>query len=148
MGKTIVEKIEDMGYTPKQGRTILVKYFSESLSKQAIDFVWSYYYVLQICEEDILLLPLSNWDSVMKQEVHRSIAFSDIENITVEPHVMNYNIRIETKDDVITLTTQQKELSGVRFSSLIALINEPSWGLKNWHADNLDATLNELRALK
>ncbi len=145
MKKTIIEQIRDMGYRPKEGQTILVKYFGENLSQQVIDFVLAEHYVLQICDEEILLFQLSNTGSGIKEEVHQAIRIEDIVSVTVENYLMNYKISIACKEDTVVLSTQQKELSGMRFSGLISIGSEP--GVKNWHADNLDATLAALQAL-
>ncbi len=145
MGKSIFDQIKDMGYQAIEGQTILVKKFSENLSQQVIDFVLSDYYVLQVCEGEILLFEMSKWGTGVKAEVYRSLKFEDVLNVSVENYLMNYKITIENKEDTLVLSTQQKELSGFRFSGLISIGTEP--GSKNWHADNLDRTLEALKAI-
>lgn len=145
MKKGIFDQIKDMGYQAREGQTILVKKFSENLSQQVIDFVWSDYYVLQICEGEILLFEMSQWGTGVKAEVYRSIKFDDVVKVTIENYLMNYKISIETKEDTLVLSTQQKELSGFRFSGLISIGSDA--GAKNWHADNLDRTLEALQAI-
>lgn len=57
---------------------------------------------------------------------------------------MNYLITIKTDTDTLRLTTQQKELSDLRSSGSLAVYSE---GLKvsNWHKENLDRTLEQLK---
>lgn len=147
IGKTVEDKIREMGYVPREGHAILVKYLGENLSQQVIDFFWSHYYVLQVCEKEVLLLPVGMWNATMQKEVHRLLPFDDMVKVSVEPHLLNYNITIESKEDTLTLTTQQKELSGIRLSNLVSIANQPTWGAQNWHADNLDRTLEALKAI-
>ncbi len=144
----IMDTVVKAGYKPKADRAILVKYQGENLSEEIINFFVGSFYVLQICEEEILLLPLSNWDIGAKKEVeYRALPKKEITSVTVEEHLLNYHINIHTSDKTFAFTTQQKELSGLRFSGLLSLATESGFSTRNWHSDNLDATLAELKSL-
>ncbi|WP_429958535.1 hypothetical protein [Enterococcus sp. AZ196] len=73
------------------------------------------------------------------------IDFSTIEKVAIEELGFNYKISISCDDGDINLVAQQKELSNIRSSG--AITAENAWGTENWHANNLDDTLNELKKL-
>lgn len=59
--------------------------------------------------------------------------------------LLNVIIDIETNNGSARLTTQQKEPSDIPLSGIYA--SQYIDGYKNWHAENVDATLKELSAL-
>ncbi len=86
----------------------------------------------------------------LKKEVTMSIPFSDIQKIEVEPAGLNYHLIIDTESGRITLSTQQKELSDFRSSGLLGYEGSKNWKrlfMRNWHKENLDATLEALKAI-
>lgn len=70
--------------------------------------------------------------------------------IEVEPAGLNYHLIIDTESGRITLSTQQKELSDFRSSGLLGYEGSKNWKrlfMRNWHKENLDATLEALKAI-
>ena len=59
--------------------------------------------------------------------------------------LLNVIIDIETNTGNVRLTTQQKELSDIRLSGIYA--SQYAGGYKNWHAENVEATLKALSEL-
>lgn len=143
----VMEAVLKVGYKPKERRAIVVKYQGDNVVESVVKTVFPSFYVLQICEDEILLLPFSNWDQMLKAKVHIAIPYKDIVNIDVESSMLNYNIEIKTKDEDIKLNTQKSELSGLRLSGLLACINDSFFGNRNWHGEDLDDTLEELKAI-
>lgn len=73
------------------------------------------------------------------------LPYGDIQSVELEDAMLNTVITIQTKSDTIRLTTQQAELSDLRSSGIYASIY--SGFFKNWHKENLDGTLAELKGL-
>lgn len=145
--QTIIwEIIKDAGYEPIENRNIIVSYAPANISDSIAKFLQcsNEFFVLQICKDELVLVPFSKMTRGLKREVALAIPFSTIESIDVTPSALNYIITIKTKDNELRLSTQQKELSDFRVSSV--LVNE-NLG-KNWHKINLDETLDALRELK
>ena len=63
----------------------------------------------------------------------------------INDDLLNTIITIQTGTDTIRLTTQQKELSDWRMSGINAA--QFSGGIKNWHKENLDGTLKDLKEI-
>lgn len=142
-----MEAIRELGYEPLEGESIVVKYASENLSDAVSKFFFGGIFILQICESEIVLLNVDLWTAKHKDEISLRIPIEDIKAVTVEENLFNYDIVIHTEEDVISLTTQQKELSRLRASGGIASATDSIFGNKNWHAENLDRTLEKLRTL-
>lgn len=106
----IWEIIKAAGYEPIENRSIVVSYASSNLSDAIIKFFTEAkeFFVLQICREELVLVPYGKISWGLKKEVTMSIPFSDIQKIEVEPAGLNYHLIIDTESGRITLSTQQK----------------------------------------
>ena len=147
--KTLLTVLAELGLEPLDDRAIVVKFAPENLSAKIARFFSMEFYVLQLCKDNLVLLPFSQLTLALKREVALEIPYSEIQSVSVNEDGLNYRITITTLDDTIRLTAQQKELMGFRTSAML------SWdGVKfiygsddTWHGRNLDATLAELAKL-
>lgn len=142
--KKVFEIIKEAGFEPIEDKGIVVKYAPENLSAKIANFFSMEFYVLQLCEDELVLIPFSTITASLKEEVTLRIPYSAIRAVNVTEDLLNYQIAITTDTDTIRLTAQQKELSGFRSAGMLAFYND---GLKmsNWHAENLEGTLEALK---
>jgi len=140
----VLESLKNFGVSPLENRCIVVQFYPTNLSAKVANFVIADapVYVLQICEKELVLASFK-WTGSLKKEVPLKIEISDIKQIDIEEKGFNYKISIICDDENIILTTQQKELAVFRKSGVFSVEN--FWGTKNWHSENLDATLKELQ---
>ncbi|KAI4450557.1 hypothetical protein C823_005094 [Eubacterium plexicaudatum ASF492] len=152
----VIEMIRKAGYEPREGNTIIVKYAPKNMSEQIVQFFSTEFYILQICKDFVVLMPIINLSWGRKKEVALEIPIEDILNVTVTEEYLNYRIRLETKNGTIDLSAQQKELSEFRSSGTLATgigaLNVGIMGSKslekiNWHRNNLDQTLEALKTV-
>ncbi len=145
MAKEVKKFIQKAGYEPLENRCIIVKYAPANLSEQFAAFFNSEFYVLQMCEHEIVLLPFNTtWGNLCK-DVSLVLPYGDIQSVELDDTMFNTVITIRTGSDTIRLTTQQAELSDLRSSGYYASIFAGSF--KNWHKENLDDTLEALKHL-
>lgn len=144
--KKVYEIIKDAGFKPIEDKGIVVKYAPENLSAKIANFFSMEFYVLQLCKDELVLVPFSTITAGLKKEVTLQLPYSAIKSVTVNEDMLNYQIVITTETDTIRLTAQQKELSGFRSAGMLAFYSD---GLKmsNWHQENLDSTLYMLKNL-
>lgn len=143
---TEVQKFtQEAGYKPLENRCIIVKYAPENLSEQITAFFNSEFYVLQMCEHEIILLPFNTTWGNLRKDVSLVLPYGDIQWVELKDDMLNTVITIRTESDTIRLTTQQAELSDLRSSGIYASIY--SGFFKNWHKENLDGTLKALTEL-
>lgn len=144
--KKVYEIIKEAGFKPIEDKGIVVKYAPENLSAKIANFFSMEFYVLQLCEDELVLVPFSTITAGLKKEVTLQLPYSAIKSVTVNEDMLNYQIVITTETDTIRLTAQQKELSGFRSTGMLAFYSD---GVKmsNWHKENLDSTLNLLKSL-
>jgi len=143
---TEVQKFtQEAGYKPLEDRCIIVKYAPENLSEQITAFFNSEFYVLQMCEQEIILLPFNTTWGNLRKDVSLVLPYGDIQWVELKDDMLNTVITIRTESDTIRLTTQQAELSDLRSSGIYASIY--SGFFKNWHKENLDGTLKALTEL-
>lgn len=136
----------EAGYTPLEGRCIIVKGAARDLSDRIIRFFELHdVAVLQMCENEIILLPFDPTWSTLEKSVSLVIPHSEIESVKLVDDLLNVIIDIETSSGGVRLTTQQKGLSDIRLSGTYA--TQYFGGYKNWHAENVDATLEALIGL-
>lgn len=142
--KKVFEIIKEAGFEPIEDKGIVVKYAPENLSAKIANFFSMEFYVLQLCKDELVLVPFSTITAGLKKEVTLQIPYSTIKSVAVTEDMLNYQIAITTDTDTIHLTAQQKELSGFRSTGMLAFYND---GLKmsNWHKENLDGTLEALK---
>lgn len=145
MANEVKKFIWEAGYEPLEDRCIIVKYAPANLSEQFAAFFNSEFYVLQMCEHEIVLLPFNTtWGNLCK-DVSLVLPYGDIQSVELEDNLLNTVITIRTESDTIRLTTQQAELSDLRSSGIYASIYAGYF--KNWHKENLDSTLQALKKL-
>jgi len=147
--KEVQEVISKIGYEPMEGRCIIVSYAAANLSDKIAKFFQNEFYVFQMCKKEVVLVPFGQWKLDLKKEVTLDIPYEIIKSIQIVESGLNYKVTIETDDDEIILSAQQKELSDWRSAGTLA----GTWGVlvkfsDNWHKANLDDTLEELRNLK
>ncbi|MDO5784307.1 MAG: hypothetical protein Q4P20_04495 [Eubacteriales bacterium] len=137
--------VKNLGYEPLENRTIVVSYAPANLSDTIARFFSNEFYILQLCAEQIILLPLSKLSLKPQKEAALEIPFSTIRSVSTKHIGLNNHITIQTNTDSITLSTQQAELNEWRTSGVAA--TESPLSLKNWHKKNLADTLDALTAL-
>ena len=145
MANEVTKFTQEAGYKPLEDRCIIVKYAPENLSKQIMEFFNAEFYVLQMCEHEIILLPFNTTWGNLRKDVSLVLPYGDIQWVELEDDMFNTVITIRTGTDTIRLTTQQAALSGLRSSGHFAVLYAGSF--KNWHKENLDGTLAELKGL-
>ena len=79
------------------------------------------------------------------KEVALELPFSAISSVEVSEKGLNYRIDIRLDDEVISLSTQQAELSVFRMSGYYSV--EDWTFINNWHKENLKETLKALEKL-
>ena len=136
----------DAGFTPLEDRCIIVKGAAGDLSEKIVRFfeTWDVA-VLQMCENEMILLPFDPYWATLERNVSLVVPYSEIESVKLVDDLLNVIIDIETNTGSIRLTTQQKELSDIRLSGIYA--SQYAGGYKNWHAENVDTTLEALSEL-
>lgn len=142
MANEVKKFVREAGYEPLEDRCIIVKYAPENLSEQITAFFNSEFYVLQMCEHEIVLLPFNTTWGNLRKDVSLALPYEDIQSVELEDAMLNTVITIRTGSDTIRLTTQQAELSGLRSSGIYATIYAGYF--KNWHKENLEGTLEAL----
>ena len=98
--------------------------------------------VLQMCENELILLPFDPYWATLEKDASLVVPYSEIESVKLVNDLLNVIIDIETNTGNVRLTTQQKELSDIRLSGIYA--SQYAGGYKNWHAENVEATLKAL----
>lgn len=130
----------EAGYAPLEDRCIIVKGAAGDLSEKIVRFfeTWDVA-VLQMCENELILLPFESFWGTLERDVSLVIPYADIESVKLINDLLNVVIDIETSSGAVRLTTQQKELSDLRLSGIYA--TQYAGGYKNWHAENVQPTL-------
>lgn len=136
----------EAGYTPLEGRCIIVKGAAGNLSEKIVRFFSACdATVLQMCENEMILLPFDPYWATLERGVSLVVPYAEIKSVKLVDDLLNVVIDIETNSGGVRLTTQQKELSDIRLSGIYA--SQYTGGYKNWHAENVDATLEALSEL-
>ena len=139
-----------------EGRAIIVTYAPANLSEKITRFFSNEFFVLQMCENSLVLVPFSKMTLALKKEVALEIPYESIRKVEVREDMLNYRIELDTGDGMIALSAQQKELSEFRSSgTLAASMSGLNTGaaasgflkVENWHRANLDIVLEELKKL-
>lgn len=136
----------EAGYEPLEDRCIIVKGAAGDLSEKIVRFfkTWDVT-VLQMCENELILLPFESFWGTLERDVSLVVPYADIKSVELTDDLLNVIIDIETSGGSVRLTTQQKGLSDIRLSGIYA--SQYAGGYKNWHAENVDATLKALSEL-
>lgn len=142
----VLASLRKLGVEPLENSCIVVQYAAPNLSEKVARFLVKVepYYVLQVCESDLVLAPFS-WTGNLKDKEPLRIPISTIKAVKIEESGFNYQISLELEDGNVDLIAQQKELALYRTSG--AMSTEDFWGTKSWHVNNLDGTLEKLAAL-
>lgn len=142
----IVEKLTAMGASPVNDHGIIVNYGPKNLSERVIRFAVGKdpYFVLQVCEEALVIAQLNWWGKLKAQQL-QSIPFGEIVSVDIDPVGFNYAIKIVTKSQEYRFEAQQKEFALLRTSGFLSMDN---WlGNSSWHQRNFDQTLDYLSGL-
>lgn len=154
--KFVHDFVKEAGYNPIPNRAIIVTYAPANLSEKIVRFFSNEFFVLQMCENSLVLLPFGRMSMVLKKDVTLEIPYDHIHKVEVQQDMLNYRIELDTDDGLIALSTQQKELSEFRTSGTLSVgmsgfgsgvTSEGVTKKENWHRANLDATLEALKAL-
>ena len=145
MANEVKKFVQELGYQPLEDRCIIIKYAPENLSEQIMAFFDSEFYVLQMCEHEVVLLPFNTTWGNLRKDISLVLPYEDIQSVELEDVKFNTVITIRTRSDTIRLTTQQAELSDLRSSGIYATIYAGFF--KNWHKENVDSTLKALAEL-
>ena len=154
--KIVKEIIKDAGYTPMEDRAIIVTYAPANLSEKITRFFSNEFFVLQMCESSLVLLPFGRMSFMLKKNVALEIPYDSIHKVEIREDLLNYRIELDTDDGLIALSAQQKELSEFRTSGTLSvgmsglgsgIVGPKELKVENWHRSNLDATLEVLKAL-
>ncbi len=154
--KIVHDILKGAGYSPMNDRSIIVTYAPENLSEKIARFFSNEFFVLQMCESSLVLVPFGRMSFMLKKQVALEIPYKSIRKVEVREDMLNYRIQLDTVDGTITLSAQQKELSEFRTSGTLSvgmsglgsgITGAKHLKVKNWHRSNLDATLESLKAL-
>ena len=100
----------DAGFTPLEDRCIIVKGAAGDLSEKIVRFFETCdVAVLQMCENELILLPFSPLWATLERDVTLVVPYEDIESVKLVDDLLNVIIDIETRCGAVRLTTQQKD---------------------------------------
>lgn len=144
----LYEYLEEKGYSPNKGKAILVKYDENDLSNKIESFFIPEFFVLTLCENELVLTPIKGSvvsKSELMDKIELTIPYNEVESVEIEEVLLNYLLKIKTKNDTIELTVQQSGANSLRYTGMHSVNN---WlGTKNWHSENLEGTLEEIESL-
>lgn len=152
--KFVHDFAKEAGYTPIPDRAIIVTYAPANLSEKITRFFSNEFFALQMCENSLVLFPFGRMSMMLKKDVALEIPYDCIHKVEVKEDMLNYRIELETDDGLISLSTQQKELSELRHSGTLSvgmsgfgsgITGSGELKKENWHRANLDATLEALK---
>ena len=84
MAKEVQKFIQEAGYQPLEDRCIIVKYAPANLSEQVTAFFKAEFYVLQMCEHEIVLLPFNRAWHYLHKDVSLVLPYGDIQSVELE----------------------------------------------------------------
>ena len=162
--KDVSKIIKELGYEPKEHACIVVNYApDDSLGSKLSHFFTLEYYIIQLCEEEIVFLPLQAIflaGMFPKKEIALRIPYDTLQSvkITEVKKTLNYEVILTTDTDTIRLSVQKKEWSEFRSAGTVATGNSflnvgalattsKDWKSINWHRQNLDNTFSLLQNL-
>ena len=105
----------DAGFTPLEDRCIIVKGAAGDLSEKIVCFfeTWDMA-VLQMCENELILLPFESFWGTLERDVSLVIPYADIESVKLIDDLLNVVIDIETTTGGVRLTTHRLSQQGHR----------------------------------
>lgn len=161
--KNVSKIIKELGYKPKEHACIVVKYApDDSLCGKLSNFFTLEYYIMQLCEKEIVFLPLQTiFGAGMfpKKEIALRIPYDTLRPVKItEVSKLNYEVTFTTDTGTVRLSVQKKKWSefrtagtvatGYSFLNVGALVAlTESWKSINWHRKNLDNTFSLLQKL-
>ncbi len=161
--KNVSKIIKELGYKPKEHACIVVNYApDDSLGSKLSHFFTLEYYIMQLCEEEIVFLPLRTIffaGMFPKKEIALRIPYDTLRPVKItEVSKLNYEVTFTTDTDTVRLSVQKKEWSEFRSAGTVATGNSflnvgalgaltESWKSINWHRQNLDNTFSLLQNL-
>lgn len=162
--KNVSKIIQELGYEPKEHACIVVNYApDDSLGGKLSHFFTLEYYIMQLCEKEIVFLPLQTIffaGMFPKKEIALRIPYDTLQSvkITEAKKTLNYEVTFTTDTDTIRLSVQKKEWSEFRSAGTAATGNSflnvgalatasKDWKSINWHRQNLDNTFSLLQNL-
>lgn len=162
--KNVSKIIKELGYKPKEHACIVVNYApDDSLGSKLSHFFTLEYYIMQLCEEEIVFIPLQAIffaGMFPKKEIALRIPYDTLQSvkITEVEKTLNYEVTLTTDTDTIRLSVQKKEWSEFRSAGTIATgnsflsvgalaVNSKDGKSINWHRQNLDNTFSLLQKL-
>src|SRR5699024_12756709 len=119
--KYVTEFVKEAGFTPIPDRAIIVTYAPANMSERVVKFFSNEFFVLQMCEDSLVLLPFGRMSFMLKKDVALEIPYDRIHRVEVREDMLNYRIELDTEDGLISLSTQQKELSEFRTSGTLSV---------------------------
>ena len=161
--KNVSKIIKKLGYKPKQHACIVVNYApDDSFDSKLFHFFTLKYYIMQLCEEEIVFLPLRTIffaGMFPKKEIALRIPYDTLRPVKItEVSKLNYEVTFTTDTGTVRLSVQKKKWSefrtagtvatGYSFLNVGALVAlTESWKSINWHRKNLDNTFSLLQKL-
>lgn len=160
--KNVSKIMKELGFEPKEHACIVVKYApDDSLGSKLSHFFTLEYYIMQLCEEEIVFVPLRVIffaGMFPKKEIALRIPYDTLRSVKItEVNKFDYEVTFTTDTDTIRLSVHKKEWSEFRTSGTVATGNTflnvggfaatESWKSINWHRQNLDNTFSYLQNL-
>ena len=97
------------GFTPLEDRCIIVKGAAGDLSEKIVRFfeTWDMA-VLQMCENELILLPFESFWGTLERDVSLVVPYADIESVKLTNDLLNVIIDIETSGGSVRLTSAER----------------------------------------
>ena len=114
------------GYKPLEDRCIIVKYAPENLSEQITAFFNSEFYVLQMCEHEIILLPFNTTWGNLRKDVSLVLPYGDIQWVEHHP-----------SDHPAGRAERSAEFRHLR-QHLFRFLQKLAQGKPGWHTEGAD----------
>ena len=91
--KKVYKVINEAGLKALENKCIIVKYAPHNLSAKILEFFNSEFYVLQLCEHEIVLIPfnLMTLNMTLKKEELLVIPYSRIKSIEISEDLYHFN---------------------------------------------------------
>lgn len=144
--ETQLDGLRSFGVIPLKNCSIMVQFTTTILHRflANLPFRKKTCYVLQICQNELLLLPLKQSGEIKGKDIIK-IKTSTIRRLTIETDDYSYYINITCVYGSIQLITSTKEL--VKLKTRGSSPENHYWGTKNWHQKNFSHTIEQLEHL-